>query len=292
MDFIVNCMGKAQFKKCFERILKTSDSETYKFIYLFAHFKIKPKGLNYNTMKKIFLLFFSLGTILSLNAQSIQLQDHDGNNISNTVVNYSEIASATLKFNILISNVGSGRIGVMFKKIEVDILEGSTNSFCFAGSCYPPFSYVSSEALNIEEGATSAYGECYGEYNTNGIVGQSTITYVVYNAGNVNDSAYVTVNYQTTPVSVPNFQSQDKISFSNAWPNPATTTASFNYQLPSDGGLFILRSITGAIIKEEHISGLQGRYTLDVSELPEGIYIYSVVAGQKVLTTKKLIVKK
>lgn len=243
-------------------------------------------------MKKIFLLFFSLGTFFTLNAQSIQLQDHDGNNITNTIVNYSEIASSTLKYNILISNVGTGRIGVMFKKIEVDILEGSVNSFCFAGSCYPPFSFVSSEALNIDEGVTSAYGECYGEYNTNGIVGQSTITYVVYNAGNENDSAYVTVNYHTTPVSVPNFQLQDKISFSNAWPNPATSTTSFNYQLPLDGGLFILRSITGAVIKEEHINGLQGRYTLNVSDLPEGIYIYSVIADQKVLTTKKLVVKK
>ncbi|NLF41944.1 MAG: T9SS type A sorting domain-containing protein [Bacteroidales bacterium] len=243
-------------------------------------------------MKRIFLLFFFLGTFFSINAQSIQLKDHDGNNITNTVVNYSDIASATLKYNILISNVGSGRIGVMFKKIEVDILEGSTNSFCFAGSCYPPFSYVSSDALNIEEGETSAYGDCYGEYSTNGIVGQSTITYVVFASGNENDSAYVTVNYQTTPVSVPNFQSQEKISFSNAWPNPATSTTSFNYQLPSDGGLFILRSITGAVIKEEHISGLQGRYTLNVSDLPEGIYIYSVIADQKVVTTKKLVVKK
>lgn len=245
-------------------------------------------------MKKILLLFFAFVGISALvQAQSIVVKNTDGNDISNTEVEKAGMPNATLKYNMLINNVTTGRISVKVKKVEEVIFPGSVNSFCFAGNCYPPFVFVSEDVMNIEAGESTVLGDFYGEYEAQGGEGISTITYVIFNVGDETDTAYVKVNYNTIQTSVPSFVEDRNFRFSDPFPNPASNVASFNFTLPGSGeATFVLRSITGSLIREERISGFQGRFRLDVSSLPEGIYLYSVIHDNQLKVTRKLVVRK
>ena len=77
---------------------------------------------------------------------------------------------------------------------------------------------------------------------------------------------------------------------SNAYPNPAISYTSFNYELnPRSTSLLIVRNILGKEI-ERHLLDQSGYIKLNTEKYTPGAYIYSFIVDDKVLRTRKLLI--
>ncbi|MDP4290958.1 MAG: T9SS type A sorting domain-containing protein [Bacteroidota bacterium] len=83
------------------------------------------------------------------------------------------------------------------------------------------------------------------------------------------------------------------IEFSNPFPNPANQQTGINFQLPSPNSeaRVMLRNLLGSVVKEIRVTGAENRFFINTSDLNNGLYFYSVMFENRVLFTKKLIVK-
>ena len=74
------------------------------------------------------------------------------------------------------------------------------------------------------------------------------------------------------------------------YPNPAKGKTYVNVEFTSSTALLTLSNILGEVVSVQQLPH-SGTFILDVTEIPEGVYFYTLAAdGQKL--TKKLTVKK
>ncbi|MFH0867539.1 MAG: T9SS type A sorting domain-containing protein [Bacteroidota bacterium] len=246
-------------------------------------------------MKKIIFLFsmgvFSLLASLSM-AQSLQVHDLEGNNVSGSVINvWGDSAYVTLmEAPFDVKNISAGTVYVKVKKTEISLQPGSSNTFCFNGYCYLSTVYVSPTAATIAAGAKDTTFS--GDYRPKGTLGASIIMYVFFRTDDPNDSAFVIVQFNATPAGL-ELHSSESLEISNPYPNPASSHTSFNYSFPENSSAsFTLSDITGNIIKEIPVYNTQGVLEVSTNDVSEGMYFYSFYIDGKMLMTKKLIIQR
>lgn len=87
--------------------------------------------------------------------------------------------------------------------------------------------------------------------------------------------------------------SNEKISISSVYPNPASAYASIDYQLlrDTDNAKIILCNVLGNVVGEYTL--IRDARTLHIStlELNSGVYFYTLSVDGKSLITRKLIIK-
>ncbi len=87
--------------------------------------------------------------------------------------------------------------------------------------------------------------------------------------------------------------SNEKISISNVYPNPASAYASIDYQLArnTDKAKIVLCNVLGNVVGEYTL--IRDAKTLHIStlELNSGVYFYTLSVDGKSLVTRKLIIK-
>ncbi|MDC0560873.1 T9SS type A sorting domain-containing protein [Bacteroidia bacterium] len=74
------------------------------------------------------------------------------------------------------------------------------------------------------------------------------------------------------------------------YPNPAKTTTYVDVEFSSLEAQLVLSNILGEVISVQKIPH-SGTYSIDVTNIPEGVYFYTLEAGNDKIT-KKLTVKK
>ncbi|PKP02384.1 MAG: hypothetical protein CVU11_12055 [Bacteroidetes bacterium HGW-Bacteroidetes-6] len=195
----------------------------------------------------------------------------------------------TIEAHLSVTNNSVSNLDVKLKKAEVSVVSGTENSFCW-GQCYIPSVFVSPDPLTIDAGTTNT-GGFLGEYKPKGILGVSTIRYTFYDSNNVNDSVAVYVVYGATPASIA--IKPVTIEFSNAFPNPATSVVSFNYDLQSVQGYgeLVITDLLGGEMLVSPLSNDKGKLSVDVSGFTGGVYFYSLRVDGKSQFTRKLIVR-
>jgi hypothetical protein len=239
--------------------------------------------------KTVLLLFLALTTCYFGYAQSISLADSSGPIANNSIItrpghaNDSEIVSY-----LFVKNNTSSTLGVKVKKVEISLITGTVNSFCW-GVCFPPNIFVSADPVNINAHATDS-ADFSGHYNPQGFVGISTVRYVFFNAANPTDTVCVNISYNGQPVGIPT--QTIKNTLSGAYPNPANNTVNFEYSLNTENtASVVIRNLLGTVVKKSDLSNTETRLSVFTGDLPEGIYFYSLEVDGKTLTTRKLIVK-
>lgn len=85
-----------------------------------------------------------------------------------------------------------------------------------------------------------------------------------------------------------------KIRFSNAYPNPASVNTQMEYSLPFEttSARVIIRNLVGDISIDLSLKDLQGRAVIDLNNLENGVYFYSLIWNETTITTRKLIVNR
>lgn len=84
------------------------------------------------------------------------------------------------------------------------------------------------------------------------------------------------------------------IEFSNPFPNPANQQTEISVKglpSPNSEARVMLRNLLGSVVKEIKVKGDQNKFSIVTSDLNNGLYFYSVLFENRILFTKKLIVK-
>lgn len=245
-------------------------------------------------MKLSILTFVTLVLLAAgnLSSQSLSLTDEYGSAIAPDSYYYiwGDSGMYTVIYShIAVTNNGASALDVKVKKAEVSVVSGSENAFCW-GQCFLPTTFVSPSPINIGAGVTDA-SSFIGDYKPKGNIGQTTIRYTFFDMNNVNDSVAVYVVYGATPAAIDS--KPDVIEFSNAYPNPASTSVSFNYDLQGNSGVasLVITDLLGGEVFSTVLLNDKGKLNVDVSTLTPGVYFYSLRINQKSQFTRKLVVK-
>ena len=76
-------------------------------------------------------------------------------------------------------------------------------------------------------------------------------------------------------------------------PNPASTWVAVDYTLPVGATETQMRIVNmhGVTVATYHLQGKESQKVLDLRDLPDGVYTYTVFCGQHAQTGKLVIVK-
>ncbi|MFZ2872675.1 T9SS type A sorting domain-containing protein, partial [Zavarzinia sp.] len=158
-------------------------------------------------------------------------------------------------------------------------------------SCYPPFVFDTPEAVLLASGATD--NSFRGDYVHGGVQGSSRVRFTVYNVDNPNDTLSYVVNFTVCYVGIGDVVINTP-EISNAYPNPASGNVSFDYKLPAsskNAGIKVT-NLLGTVIEEIALEKTEGKASINVSNLKNGIYFYSLMINNSSTTTRKFVVKR
>jgi hypothetical protein len=242
-------------------------------------------------MKKLLLTLYFLSIAVFFGySQSLSLSDSSGQVPNNSTITRSGVPTdAEIVVFLNVTNNSNKTISVKAKKVEISLLSPSYITFCWAGGCYPPTTFVSPNGTSMAAGATNT--EFSGHYTPESVSGLATVRYVFFDEANPTDSVCVNVNYTAYPLGIVE-PAEGTVTLSNPYPNPARNTVSFNYACAagSDARLIIC-NVLGSTVKSESISAGTGKISVNTEDLNDGVYFYSILVNGKPNVTRKLIVR-
>jgi len=244
-------------------------------------------------MKKLLLIFIiALLSTTYLSAQSLSLS-WEGKVLPDTVTVLVDASNTeSTIFHAIINNNSANILTVNCVRTNVEIIEGTINSFCFETTCYSPFIDTATRQLAIPAESSSAEEDFKGEFFANENLGISIVKYRFYDFNNVDDYTEVVVKYLSSPTAIEEDIAKN-ISLSNAYPNPAINTVNLDYSFDirfSTASLKIV-NLLGSVVKEVEMDQNNSRLSLNVSDMTSGIYFYSVVVNNEIIQTKKLVIR-
>ena len=81
-------------------------------------------------------------------------------------------------------------------------------------------------------------------------------------------------------------------NISNAFHNPSisTTSINYNFSLDAQSGKILFYDVLGNVVKDVVLTNNNGVAEVNVADLTAGVYFYSLIVDDKMITTKKLMV--
>ena len=82
-------------------------------------------------------------------------------------------------------------------------------------------------------------------------------------------------------------------SFSNAYPTPANDVVNFDYSFNEgvNSAMVAVYNMMGQEVLRSNISGMNGKLSLNISDLADGVYFYSLVVNGKTEKSSKMVVR-
>ena len=243
-------------------------------------------------MKKLLLSLITILTASLASAQSFQFQDLVGNNVSGTTVHVWDDSTNLMDVHLNVLNTNTStphKMAYAKRRVNYQNVSNSFNYFCWT-ICYGPMVDTSLTADTLY--ANQLYTKFHGYLNPNSSSGEASITYTVYDASNVSDSTWVTIVYHADVTGINDVAPTGENKLSVAAPNPANAFTNINYSLKSNvqSGKIVVYNMLGELVKELKLDDKQGTVKLNLSNMNTGVYFYSLVADDKVISTRKLVV--
>jgi len=247
-------------------------------------------------MKKYLLPFILILFTASFSmAQGLILLDADNNEITgDTLFAHGDAGASIIKVEIFFHNDSDEDMQVLVRKIEIDILEGTDNTFCWIGSCFSPDVYETTDPIILEPGETSGENDFYVEYHPGGQVGSSIISYEFFSRNDGFEEVMVTVVIETEDATNTPFITGDNQTRVTIHPNPASSIAVFSHNLQNVSGnaAMTIHNINGALVDRFYIDLRNNTFTLDTSNYPNGLYVYKLTTETGQISSGKLMISK
>lgn len=253
-------------------------------------------------MKKISTTLALIFAAISMFGQSLHLLI-DQKDVTNTTINIPVVSGDLSETQIGILNTTGNSIDY---QVNRTILNPPMNDscaslyFCAGITCYPPNSSitwtpktspVTIKAHGSMPDGNGTYG-VFAHYDVcPDICNDLYVRYRVYNtASNTNDTAFLTIKY--TCSNGIEKHSKNAGTISDAYPNPANTGFSANYQLNgSTRGEIVVSDIIGKEIQRISVNDKEGHIYVNTSQLTSGVYFYSLLVNGSNVTTKKVVIQ-
>jgi hypothetical protein len=185
-------------------------------------------------------------------------------------------------------NTGSNTVNLRAAKEAIDLVPGSTASICMV-ICMSPEIDTSEIAYPLPGDSTAPDDVFSLHYEPNGNAGNSTIRVTLFNADNMSDNVVFYVVFGTE-IGI----SDAKTTTNNitAYPNPATDRVTIKYSLNKNTpAKLVLKNLMGTTLYTTPLNAAADRISIDVSQYASGIYFYSLLINEQVVSTKKLLVR-
>ncbi len=239
----------------------------------------------------IFSVLLAFGFLFYVGAQSFELY-HEGVLLpeGSVITIPGEPTSPEILVEVSVKNISNGAKNVKCRKMEVELIPNTFNYFCW-GLCYGGNVYVSPYFLNIGAGQTN--DEFSGHYQPAGNAGITRMCYSFFDDANPSDSTYFYTDFFASLVGIEDV-GMNEVSFSEPYPNPASSNFSINYTVPANAleTTIKVHNLLGSVVKEESVFDNSGKVTFNVSDLNEGIYFYSITVNGETIQTKRLIISR
>ena len=241
--------------------------------------------------KSIFTLMF-LAVIGWVSAQSLRFEWNghvysEGETIECT---NDEYGFGEYIQHLQLRNLTSGDMNVIVEKEVVEDLEGAINFFCW-GNCFSPDIFVSPNPVVIPANSlTSEEALSFHVSFDEGLYGKVQMKYSAYDSGNPSERVTINVVFKKSGVGV---HESAVVRFGQAYPNPASSVVNFDYSLSvNDNASVSVYNLLGQEVKSQAVNYLQGRLSISVADLNDGIYFCNLFVNGRAVKTEKFVVKK
>lgn len=243
-------------------------------------------------MKKLLLALTMILSVMSLSAQDFTVTK-DGAVVENGA-SYNLVGqgnTAWEEFILGFEVTTNADMGLIAEKVELQVVEGTNNSICL-GLCYSPSVYVS-PVVEFTAGVPQEYSMHY-MYNESmeSVAGlEQIMQYYLYTETNPDDKFIINITFKYSLDGVEDYSSS--AVFSNAYPMPASDVVNFDYNFASnvDAQIAIFNMMGQEVMRNE-INGMSGKASINVSDLADGVYFYSLIINGKTEKSNKLIIRK
>ncbi len=227
----------------------------------------------------IILMVIVLGN--SVKSQSLAAQ--------NATPYLSGDANTTLVGLVDIFNTSTNDLNVLVERVINNTAPNHFSYFCWGPTCYGPATSLSPSPEFIISGTVNSTFR--GDAVANGYPGLTRVTYCFFDQSNNSDSVCLEFVYDFTTVGINENVTQENF-LSHAVPNPCDAFAKISYNLskPSSDVRIVLNNMLGAKVKEFRMDGQRKTFLLNTSGLQSGLYFYSLIADNAVISTARLVV--
>lgn len=236
-------------------------------------------------MKKIILKLFITAYFagcVNANAQSFAL--------SNYILQSTEPGSTQLiESYVNVQNLTNDTIYVHVERTVIYQVAGHDESFCFGAYCYPPSTVVSIDPTVIPPGGLDYTFRA--DVFPNNVCGTTSVHYRFYNQNISSDSVGIDLSFGfCTAAGLDDLSATSFVS--SPTKNPADVSTSFNYLLKESNknARLVIYNMLGAKILSIPVYQQKGEMHINTSDLKSGVYLCSLVNGEKIINTSKLVV--
>ncbi len=247
-------------------------------------------------MKKNFTCILLFSYILIGYSQNLRIMDENKNVLNNTVYYISTTPNSSTIFDVLVTDTSRAINSYKVQRTVYTEDVQDSSQFCWGGVCYSFTTATSTHADTLSRGDTIEYA--HSGFHSVFVCGPASVIrkvhYQVYNINTSyrNDTAGFTIQYNPTAAGINELNLTGTLS--QAYPNPSSSEVFVKYDIKgqSPKSKIIMYDMLGKQVKEISINDKQGTVKIDTEDLHSGIYFYSLIAGDKTISTKKLVIAK
>ena len=244
-------------------------------------------------MMKKFLLSLALLTFAGYMSAQTLLFEHEGETIeagSHYVIGDLN-ENKELQFEVQVINNSTEIIDVTCERVE--IITSGINYFCW-GQCLSPNLSINT-LEGIEPGVSNLFSGHFMPMDQNSgefIPGLELQVEYHFTIEGSEEEYVFDIYYKYSLESIADYN--DVKVFSNAYPNPANNTVSFNYNLPYDvqSASVSIYNMMGQEVINQNLNIGGSRVDFNVSDLTEGVYFYSLIINNQTVKTNKFVVSR
>ncbi len=218
----------------------------------------------------------------------------DGVELGDTVTVWVDPSSEQIfTYEVTVHNDTENNMNVKIAREFIHQLADNQFPFCWGG-CYGPTTDTSSKYQFIPAmSQTADTSALLADYVPMGKIGTAIIKYTAFNMDSPDIQSSVVIKYWASPEGIAEDIMKDG-QLSAIYPNPATNFVNLDYQLTSKVNIAQVKvfNMLGSVVKESILQKGGSKIKMDVSDLNNGVYFYSVLLNGNVYTTKKLVIRK
>lgn len=241
-------------------------------------------------MKKILLSLFALLLLTGISNAQVFSLSVDGELLGDTVTVYGDPAASGIDFGCIFTNNTDNNVNIKVRRNQVSMLEGTSSYFKWNQTLAPTIDMSEAYLINAGESTPDDFFKVY--YQPYGQIGISIIEFTFFNINVENEYITLVIKFNTTSDDIDENILRN-MTVSDIYPNPAKDIVSIDFDIPRDVETASVKivNVLGSIVKEQSIERGSNKLSIDVSDLNDGIYFYSMFINEELYKTERLVVK-
>lgn len=226
------------------------------------------QNVTFETMKKVILSLVAIISFAVANAQFTVWADHD--------FAYGPSSEFELVTHAFVKNTSGSSVDYVWQMQRINFPTGWAAALCDKNICHDTGVYTAQFTLAAGDSGildVHTYPDSVG--------GNGSIKVTVYPVGNPGASQSDTFGFNAWALSAKNVSRQNEVEF---YPNPTTSQLNINFATDKPVTFQVCNILGQVKLQHTHVGKLT---TIDVSELPTGIYFLGYTNDKGQLVYKK-----